>query len=322
VRVGIPSLIGPEMLHGFPDEVELVRLDPEDTRELELGFLLAPWNGAQARAALGRVRGLEVVQAFSAGVETLLPLVPAGAVLCDAQGLHDAPTAEWAVAAILGALKRLPFYAELQREGRWVTRADAEEQFDGVHGAGEAQRFAVPVLVEELYGKRVLILGYGSIGKAIEARLVPFGVEITRVARTAKPGVHGVEELHALLPAAEILVIITPLTEETRGLIGARELELLPRAALVVNAARGGVVNTDALVDALVARHVRAALDVTDPEPLPAAHALWRAPNLLLTPHVAGSSPVFLQRVVGFTREQVRRWTVGEPLMNIVRGAY
>ena len=322
MRVGIPTLVPPEMLGGFADGVEVVRVEPAETGELEVDFLLAPWNGAQAAAVLGRTRAVKVVQAFSAGVEVLLPLVPPGAVLCDAQGLHDAPTAEWALAAILGSLKRLPLYAGLQREGRWVKRADSDAEYDSIHGQGEAERFAIPVLVEELYGKRVLIVGYGAIGKAIEARLLPFAAVVTRVARSAREGVHPVSELHRLLPEAEIVVVITPMTAETRHLIGAPEMALMPRGCLLVNAARGGVVDTDALVAALASRRLRAALDVTDPEPLPEGHPLWRAPNLLLTPHVAGSSPVFLQRVVNFTQEQVKRFAHGEPLLNVVNGDY
>jgi phosphoglycerate dehydrogenase-like enzyme len=322
VRVGLPSFISSHLLADFPPGAELVAVDAAESGELPLDFLLAPWNPRDAEAALARVRGVRVVQAFSAGVETLLPILPAGAVLCDARGLHDAPTAEWTVAAVLAALKHFPLYDGLQREGRWRTRPETDAEYDGVHGAGSAAPFPVPVLVEELEGKRVLIVGYGSIGEAIEARLLPFGPIVTRVARRARPGVHPVEELHSLLPDAEIVVLITPLTPETHHLIGVPELALLPRGALVVNAARGGVIDTDALVSALEQRRVRAALDVTDPEPLPQGHPLWRAPNLLLTPHIAGSSPQFLRRVVGFTRQQVERLLRDEPLINVVEGHY
>src|ERR1039457_5877907 len=125
--------------------------------------------------------------------------------------------------------------------------------------------------------------------------LAPFDVEMLRVARTARtePAVHAVSDLDSLLPQAEIVVLILPSTAETRWLIGRRQLALMKQGTLLVNAARGPVVDTDALVDALQSGKIRAALDVTDPEPLPDGHPLWSCPNLLLTPHVGGSSPQF-----------------------------
>ena len=166
----------------------------------------------------------------------------------------------------------------------------------------------------------VLIVGYGSIGAAIEARLTPFCVTVLRVARSPReqPRVSAVTELHALLPLADIVVAIGPLTEATHGLIGAAEIALMKHGALLVNAARGPVVVTDALVDALQAGRIRAALDVTDPEPLPAGHPLWTAPNCLITPHIGGSTPEFIYRAFRFAAEQVRRFVAGQPLENVV----
>ena len=169
----------------------------------------------------------------------------------------------------------------------------------------------------------MLIVGYGAIGKAIEARLLPFEpARVLRVARTPREGVFSVGELHQLLPEAEIVVLITPLTPETHHLIGAPEFARMRRGTLLVNAARGGVIDTDALVQALETRHIRAALDVTDPEPLPSNHPLWRAPGLLLTPHIAGSTPAFLDRVFRFIGRQVERLSRGEEPENIIRGSY
>jgi phosphoglycerate dehydrogenase-like enzyme len=179
------------------------------------------------------------------------------------------------------------------------------------------------VLAEDLAGKTVLIVGYGSIGAAIEARMTPFGVTMVRVARSAReqPKVSAISELHSLLPAADVVVLIVPLTEATMGLMGAKEIARMKPGALLVNAARGPVVVTDALVEALQAGRIRAALDVTDPEPLPVGHPLWTAPNCLITPHVGGSTPEFIHRAFRFAAEQVRRFVAGQPLENVVTDA-
>ncbi len=169
----------------------------------------------------------------------------------------------------------------------------------------------------------MLLVGYGSIGKEIERFLFPFNVNLVRIARRARtePLVHAVSELERLLPQAEVVILILPLTEESRGLIGSRQLGLMRQGALLVNAARGPVVQTDALVEALNTGRIRAALDVTDPEPLPAGHPLWSCPNLLLTPHVGGSSPQFAPRAIKTAEDELRRYIAGEPLSNVVQAA-
>ncbi len=318
--MGVPSFVSRELLEPFPPEAEIVPIDPEGTGAIEVEFLLAPWAQAQVDAVLPRVRGTRVVQSFGAGIEGLLAHIPPGAILCNARNLHNVPTAEWAVTAILASLKFLPLYARLQAAGRWVTGDTARAHYREIYPAEEPS--ALPILVEELAGKTVLIVGYGAIGKAIEERLQAFAPKILRVARSARAGVSPVSELHALLPQADVVVLITPLTPDTRQLIDAAALARMKQGALLVNAARGGVVDTDALVAALEQRRIRAALDVTDPEPLPDEHPLWRAPGLLLTPHVAGSSPVYLRRVVGFAREQLERYLRGEALLNVIEDAY
>ena len=153
--------------------------------------------------------------------------------------------------------------------------------------------------------------------------LTPFNVELTRVARTARtePKVHAASELDALLPEAEVVVLILPSTVESHHLIGTRQLGLMKQGTLLVNSARGPIVDTNALVVALNAGRIRAALDVTDPEPLPDGHALWKCPNLLLTPHVAGSSPQFGPRSLRNAAEELRRYMKGEPLKNAVQAA-
>jgi phosphoglycerate dehydrogenase-like enzyme len=224
------------------------------------------------------------------------------------------------MAAIMATMKRIPLYRDLQNQHQWRGFATVTDGFLNEAGAPRGQ---YTILGEDLAGKTVLIVGYGSIGAAIEARLAPFGVEVLRMARSAReqPKVSAIAELDTLLPLADIVVLIVPLTDQTRGLIGAHEIARMKRGALLVNAARGPVVVTDALVDALNQHHIRAALDVTDPEPLPADHPLWSAPNCLITPHIGGSTPEFIHRAFRFAAAQVRRFAAGEPLENVVTDA-
>ena len=176
---------------------------------------------------------------------------------------------------------------------------------------------------EPATGKRVLLVGHGEIGQEIERMLAPFNVELVRVARTARtePPVHAVSELDSLLPQAEIVILILPSTAESHHLIGTRQLALMQQGTLLVNAARGPIVDTDALVEALNSGRIRAALDVTDPEPLPEGHPLWNCPNLLLTPHLAGSSPQFAPRALKTAADELSRYIKGEPLKNVVQTA-
>jgi phosphoglycerate dehydrogenase-like enzyme len=242
---------------------------------------------------------LELVQLLTAGADTIIPHVPEGVSLCTARGAHDAGTAEWAVAAMLASQRELPRFVRSQVEHHWD--------------------FA---FTRSLADKRVLIVGYGSIGGAIERRLAGFEVEVIRVARSARDGVHGLDELPALLPEADVVVLIVPLTSQTRGMVDKDFLAAMKDGALLVNAARGPVVDTDALLAELTSERLRAALDVTDPEPLPADHPLWQAPGLLLTPHVAGSNEASVNRVFGVVRRQLQRFAAGEPLEGLVHGEY
>jgi phosphoglycerate dehydrogenase-like enzyme len=144
------------------------------------------------------------------------------------------------------------------------------------------------------------------------------GVEVQGVASRPRAEVHGVEELAGLLPAAEIVVLLVPLTAQTNGLFDAHVLSRMRPEALLVNAARGAVLDTDALLEQLASGRLRAALDVTDPEPLPADHPLWGTPGAMLTPHLAGDSPQAEERVYAFVGDQIRRYAAGEPLLNVV----
>ena len=242
---------------------------------------------------------LQVLQTLTAGYEHVLPYLPPGVTLCNARGVHDSSTAELALTLMLASLRGIPDFVRGQDQGSW---RHAEH----------------PALAD----KTVLILGYGSIGAAIERRLMPFETRIIRVASRGRPSddVYGVDELETLLPTADVVVVSTPLTPATTRLVDAGFLAAMRDGALLVNVARGGVVDTDALLAELTSGRLRAALDVTDPEPLPANHPLWRAPGLLISPHVGGNTSAFLPRAQRLVRAQVARFVAGQPLENVVAG--
>jgi phosphoglycerate dehydrogenase-like enzyme len=267
------------------------------------------------------LRGVKLVLSLMAGTEWIPAAVGPHVTICNARGAHNIPTAEWTLSAILSMLKHFPLFLDVQQSGEWKRRFEASAEYAAI--AGDTRTHYPPVMLEELTGKSVLLVGYGSIGREIERMLNPFDVELTRLARTARtnPTVHGVEELDTLLPKAQIVVLILPATAETRWLINARQFSLMQQGTLLVNAARGPIVNTDALVDALQSGKIRAALDVTDPEPLPVGHPMWKCPNLLISPHVGASSPQFAPRALKTAADELRRYMAGEPLLNVVQAA-
>jgi len=319
LRIGIEDSIDSGLLGGF-NGLELVRIPAEPVQDYAVDFWIASLTPATSHRQWSHLKGVKAVQGLWAGVDALRPLIPQGVTLCNARGVHDAPTAEWAVTAALAMQKHLPFYAGLQAKADWSGKDKAEDIY--LLSEGAVRDPDCPVLVEEISDKTVLILGYGSIGAAVEARLTPFGCNFLRVARSAREGVSPVAALDGLLPGADIVILTAPLTSETRGLMNAARIALMKRGALLVNAARGAVVDSDALTAALAAGRIRAALDVTDPEPLPPGHPLWHAPNLLITPHIATDTPRFMGRAFAFAGEQAQRFARGEPLRNIIRGEY
>ena len=265
----------------------------------EVDFYVAPYSFSEPALELAReMKSLQVMQMLTAGYEHVLPYLPDGVTLCNARGVHDASTAELALTLMLSSLRGIPDFVRAQQQGRWA-HAD------------------YPALAD----KTVLVLGYGSIGEAIERRLLPFEVNVIRVASRARPdGVHGVDELAGLLPQADVVVIITPLSPATRHLVDGRFLAAMRDGALLVNVSRGGVVDTEALLIELQRGRLRAALDVTDPEPLPGDHPLWTAPGVLISPHVGGNSSAFLPRAARLVRAQVAKFIAGEPVDNVVAG--
>jgi phosphoglycerate dehydrogenase-like enzyme len=318
--VGVSAAVTPALLSALPSGIRLRRLRCPPPTAVRVEFWIAPPYAEDVKMTLPRLRGLRVIQSVLAGVDWLLPLAPPGVIVCDARGVHTMATAEWVLAAILASLKYLPLYGDIQRDAAWERRGESDARFRSLFP--DAPPCYPPVRLEELRGKSVLIVGYGAIGAEIERLLAPFRTRILRVARRARPGIWPATQLRRLLPLADVVILTVPLTPETRQLLGAPELARLRRGALLVNAARGSVVDTDALVAELRQGRIRAALDVTDPEPLPADHPLWRAPNVLITPHIAASSPEFMVRAMRFAAAQLRRYLQSAPLHNVVSGAY
>lgn len=320
MHLGLPEEIDPSLFRYLPEGVDITRIGDHLTGDLYLDMWVLPLNPKQAGAARQHIHSVRVVQSQYAGVDAFLSFIPPGATLCDAQGVHDLPVAEWIVTAILGSLKFIPFYVRMQATDDWKQRLEAEKLYLGTHPG--AHPMTPPALADELGGKTVLIVGYGSIGRATEERLKPFDVNIVRLGRRRREGVEPEDRLDDLLPQADIVILLLPLTAQTRGIINRKRLAAMKHGALLVNAARGPVVETDALVEALQSGRIHAAVDVTDPEPLPVGHPLWSAPNLLITPHIAGSSPGMMDRVMRFIGDQCRRYLAGEPLAHIVTEGY
>ena len=287
----------------LPPDVRVLVWDSSGEPPPEFGdveFFVANYMGGPVDGALlAQARRLAVVQLLSAGVEPWLGRVPPGVVLCAGRGVHGASTAELAVAGLLAVRRELPRFAAAQREHRWA-----------------------PARTDDLNGAGVLIIGAGDIGQRVAAALRAFGAEVTLVGRTARPGVHGPDELPGLLRGQTAVVLAVPLTPQTRGLVGAGFLAALDDGAILVNVARGALVDTDALVAELTSGRLHAFLDVTDPEPLPPGHPLWDVPNLVLTPHVGGGTRGWQRRAHALVREQILRWHAGEPLANVVSAGY
>ncbi|MBO1336346.1 2-hydroxyacid dehydrogenase [Streptomyces sp. VRA16 Mangrove soil] len=293
---GLPEGLNYRFWNGEPD----FPADPADCAFYVVPYMKSAEIGIRP---LPRMTSVRAVQTLSAGVDHVqegLKYLRPGVQLCNARGVHDASTAELALTLILASLRGIPDFVRGQDRGEWRS---------GFRPA--------------LADKTVLIVGYGAIGSAIEDRLVPFEVaRVVRVARSARTTgrgpVHALGDLPALLPEADVVIVVTPLTEDTRGLVGAEFLARLKDGALLVNVGRGPVVDTKALLTEVESGRILAALDVTDPEPLPQEHPLWQAPGVLISPHVGGPTSAFMPRAKRLLAAQLGRFAAGEELDNVV----
>jgi phosphoglycerate dehydrogenase-like enzyme len=294
VRAAVPSLVL-ETVAGRAPDAEIVAVEElEDLSTLDF-MVPVPYEQGSLVERLPALERLAVIQTLSAGVDALEGHVPAHITLCSARGARDGAVAEWVLGALLGSTTRI-----------------AEK-----HGARHWER---DVALGDLHGSNVLIVGMGSIGRRVADLLTAFGARPVGVVSRARQRMHGIDELDTLLAEADAVVLLTPLTEETHGLIGARALARMRDGALLVNAARGAIVDTDALVAETASGRLRAVLDVTDPEPLPDGHPLWEAKGVLsITPHIGGNSPRANLLSAELAGDQLRRFCSGEPLLNVVQ---
>lgn len=301
--VSLPTPDAAEYVGELPSDVEVLVWDgtgqpPSGAERIE--FFVGRYDALPPPAdALAALPELKVVQVVSAGVEPWLAVLPQGVRLYNGRGVHGASTAELALGGMLAVLRRIPEFDAARREHRWA-----------------------PALTGGLTGQRVLVVGAGDIGNRIAAAVRAFDGEPTLVARRPRAQVHALAELPELLPAHQVVALAIPHTPETARLVDAAFLAAMPDGALLVNVSRGAIVVTEALLAELTARRLHAFLDVTDPEPLPAGHPLWDAPNLLLTPHVGGGTAGWQRRAYALVREQVLRYRAGTPLENAVEHGY
>ena len=293
---------------GLPDGVEVAEVEPGRMPDAEgfdrVRFFVPDYEGGFDMAkTLARMTSLQVVQTQTAGVDNVAPHLPDGVTLCNARGVHDASTAELAVGLLLATLRGCPDVVRAQDEGRWAY--------------GHRRSLA---------DSTVIIVGAGSIATALRNRLLPFEVEVLRVGTRSREDdagvVHGRDELPDLLPTADAVVLLVPLTDGTHHLVDASFLSRMRDGAVLVNVARGPIVDTDALLAETTSRRLLAAVDVTDPEPLPPDHPLWHSPGVLISPHVGGATSAMLPRVHELLREQLTRFAAGAPLANVVVDAH
>lgn len=297
VQVLVPDDIGVKVV-GEHSGLEPIRYQPGQSWPVDAPVVVVDYENAPATGArFPELSGLRLVQTLNAGYEQWLPWLPDGVLLSNGRGAHGGSTAEWVVAALLAIYRDLNHFAERQAAGVWSPR-----------------------FTDTLIGKRVVVLGAGDLAVNLAARLAPFEVSVTLVGRTARPGVHTLADVRALLPGADAVVSVLPATAETHHIIDADFLAALPDGAVVVNAGRGGAVDTDALLTELTSGRLRAALDVTEPEPLPAGHPLFSAPGLLLTPHVAGSTAGAAERAWAVAARQIATFAAGGRPDNVVAG--
>lgn len=300
LTVSFPGHALREAVGELPAGVEPVQWDMHGPApRAQLDIVVPPYMGA--KKTLNHLDSVttRLVQSQSIGYDGALQVLPPGVVYANAASVHETSTAELALALTLASQRGIPDFVRAAEAGQWA-----------------------PARHQSLADRTVLLLGYGGVGKAIEARLLPFETTTVRVARHARTDeqgpIHAIDEVPALLPTADIVIVAVPLGPDTTHLVDEEFLAAMPDGALLVNVSRGAVADTDALVRHAVPGRLRLALDVTDPEPLPAEHPLFGLPNVLITPHVGGASTAMMPRMARLLRTQVERMLAGEPPLNVV----
>lgn len=300
MKVLVPDDLGVKTLETSTN-LEAVRYEPGQPWPAGHRDATVVVVGYESAAAVGtrfvELPDLRLVQTLNAGYEQWLPYLPDGVILSNARGAHGGSSAEWVVAVLLAVYRNLNLFTEQQSRGVWLARN-----------------------TETLIGKRIVVLGAGDLAVNLASRLGPFEAEVTLVGRRPRLGVHGFDDIDRLLPGADVVVAMLPADESTRHIIDSTFLANLRDGALIVNVGRGSAVDTDALLVELTSGRLRAALDVTDPEPLPQGHPLWSAPGVLLTPHVAGSTAGAWERAWEIAHHQIGVYAGGGLPPNLVPG--
>ena len=268
--------------------------DPADLEKITF-YVPAYMYGAAALTPIASMGSLQVIQSPNAGVDDVIPLRPKGVVLCNAAGVHDASTAELAVGLAIASRRGFNSFAQYQSKGVWLHTSNAT-----------------------LTDSKVAIIGHGNIGKTIAQMLGGFEVEVTSFSRSGRDGALTMENFDRLLPTFDVIILIVPLNDQTRHFMNAQRLSAMKDGASLINVARGAIIDTDALVAELNSGRISCALDVTDPEPLPAGHPVWNTPNTIITPHVGGDSKAFEPRGRALVEAQLARFAAGQPLINVV----
>ena len=297
-------IIAPDWIvrgYAFPADVQVTECD--DLGELSADviagaeFVVLPYEGStiSIEETIARMTNVKVIQTLTAGFDNVQPFVPAEVTLCNAAGVHDDATSELAVLLTLSVLRDMPRSYKAQQEHHWET-----------------------YFARSLADKTVLLIGYGNVGKAAERRLLGFGCKVIPVARTARDHVHAISELPNLIPSADVVMLIVPNNSGTVNLVDAKFLASMKDDSVLVNVARGVVVDTEALLAELRTGRIAAALDVTEPEPLPADHPLWSLPNVIITSHNGGEGDVFWDRARARIHSQFDLWLAGKPLECVI----
>lgn len=299
------NIVIPESIaegYEFPSDTRVTFCDDLADAPLDVmndaHFIVLPYLGSaiEMDEVIRRAPNVQVIQTLTAGFDSVLPHIPSGVTLCNLSRVHDSGTAELAVALTLSVLRDLPQTVRAHDRAEWHT-----------------------YFSRSLADKQVLLIGYGEVGKATERRLSGFECDITRVASSARDGVHGINDVLSLVPEADVIILTVPLNEGTRGLVDAQFLAAMKDGSVLINVARGPVVVTDALIAELKTGRISAGIDVTDPEPIPAGHELWTVPNLMITPHIGGETDTYEPRARKRIHRQLDLWLAGEPLESVIR---
>jgi phosphoglycerate dehydrogenase-like enzyme len=285
----------------IPQGMKLMQSDgfiPSALQLADIEFYVPSYMGdIKTLEVIAEMKNLKIVHYSQSGYDDILPHIPHNVILCNASGLHDVSTSELAIGLAIASRRGFTQFIDNQRKGLW-------------------HRQTKPTLADSHVG----IVGYGHIGKRITLLLEKFETKVTPFSRSGNDGAVKISEFDNFLPDLDVIILILPLTHESKHFINADRIKKMKDGATLINVARGAIVDTNALIAELNTGRITAGLDVTDPEPLPEGHPLWSAPNLIITPHVGGDSAAFDPRARKMVEEQLERLAQSKPLLNQITG--